>query len=199
MEKLWRNIAFLHHVWIQNIDSDTECEILRICFSCFILVKRWNFHKDIPLLENNVSVKRNLLGSLYVQRESCGFWKKIKVMHLNCRKFWRYRMVVCSNCLSVQSGVICSVKMLLTWLILYTDLVVDELAITSYWTSCVNCVHKLLTMSCLCGCLSTCWNGHKRIRLVRDLSSITEVDTDTEITGVEVSIYTDTGKHNKTF
>lgn len=48
-------------------------------------------------------------------------------------------------------------------------------------------------MSSFCGCLATCWQGRKRMRLVRDISGITEVDPDTEVTGLEVSTYTDTG------
>ena len=52
-------------------------------------------------------------------------------------------------------------------------------------------------MNCLCGCLATCrerGKGSKRIRLVRDLSSIAEVDNETEISNVEVT-YAESGRY----
>lgn len=51
------------------------------------------------------------------------------------------------------------------------------------------CKINSVKMSCFCDCLTTCWREHKRMRLVGDLSSITEIDPDTEITGIETSVY----------
>lgn len=59
----------------------------------------------------------------------------------------------------------------------------------------VKMCRKSCTLCCLCGCISACWKGHKRMRLVRDMTSKSEYDEDTEITGVEVT-YVESGNEN---
>ena len=52
---------------------------------------------------------------------------------------------------------------------------------------------KPCTLCCICGCITTCWKGHKRMRLIRDMTPKSDCEEDTEITGVEVT-YVDSGK-----